>query len=159
MDDRSVEPDSPYKSLSAETTFDRDLIQADDLAAALWPLCERVAARMREQELAGGTVVLKLKTADFQLVTRRHRLPDRTQLAEVLYRNALPLLVREADGRRFRLIGIGAAELAAPGDADPRDLLDPAHGRQVEIERAIEAVRRKLGPDAIGKGRGWRRSD
>jgi DNA polymerase-4 len=113
-----------------------------------------VAARLRQSEGAARTVVLKLKTADFRIVTRRHRLEAPTQLAEVLYRTTLPMLAREADGRRFRLIGIGGADLVDGERADPADLLDPEGRRLAEVERAIEAVRGRLGPDSIRKGRG-----
>src|SRR5215468_4978935 len=153
-DDRRVEPDAPLKSVSAETTFDSDLSDAESLASSLWPLCERVAARLRHADIAAGTVVLKLKTAQFRIVTRRHRLPAPTQLAEVLYQVALPMLTAEADGRRFRLIGVGGIDLCDPKDADPTDLLDPEGRRRAEIERVVEAVRDRLGPDAIRKGRG-----
>jgi DNA polymerase-4 len=153
-DDRQVDPDAPLKSVSAETTFDSDLSDAGALADTLWPLCERAAARLRHSEVAARTVVLKLKTADFRIITRRHRLPAPTQLAEVLYRAALPLLTAEADGRRFRLIGIGGIDLVDGKDADPRDLLDPAGRRLAEIEQVVESVRGRLGSDAIRKGRG-----
>ncbi len=153
-DDRSVEPDAPTKSVSAETTFERDLAAADALTAELWPLCERVAERLRHGGHAGRSVTLKLKTADFRLISRAHRLPAPTQLAEVIYQAALPLLAREVDGRRFRLIGVGTADLADPVDADPVDLFDPAGRQRAEIERAITAVRDRLGHDSIGKGRG-----
>jgi DNA polymerase IV len=153
-DDRTIDPNAPSKSISAETTFDVDLSDAGELAATLWPLCERVAARLRHSACAAGTVVLKLKTSDFRIVTRRHRLEAPTQLAEVLYRTTLPMLAREADGRRFRLIGVGGADLAEAEDADPADLLDPEGRRMAEVERVIEAVRERLGPDAIRKGRG-----
>jgi DNA polymerase-4 len=153
-DDRRVEPDAPLKSVSAETTFDSDLSDAGALADTLWPLCERVAARLRHSDVAAHTVVLKLKTAEFRIVTRRHRLPAPTQLAEVLYRAALPLLTAEADGRRFRLIGVGGMDLADARDADPADLLDPEGRRRAQLERVVETVRDRLGPDAIRKGRG-----
>jgi DNA polymerase-4 len=153
-DGRTVEPDAPAKSISAETTFDADLSDAGDLAATLWPLCERVAARLRHSECAARTVVLKLKDSGFRIVTRRHRLQAPTQLAEVIYQKALPMLVREADGRRFRLIGIGGADLAEADGADPADLLDPQGRRMAELERVIESVRNRLGPDSIRKGRG-----
>ena len=153
-DDRRVDPDGPTKSISAETTFDRDIAAAPDLAAALWPLCERVAARLRDAHLAGRTAVLKLKTADFRIITRRHRLPVPTQLAEILYRTAVPLLDREADGRLFRLIGIGAADLGEESEADPLDLLDADSRHVVDIARAMETIRDRLGPDSIRLGRG-----
>ncbi|HUL10378.1 MAG TPA: DNA polymerase IV [Candidatus Acidoferrum sp.] len=153
-DDRQVDPDAPLKSISAETTFDSDLSDGGALADTLWPLCERVAARLRDGGIAARTVVLKLKTADFRIITRRHRLPAPTRLAEVLYRTALPLLTAEADGRRFRLIGVGGIDLVDGKDADPGDLLDPAGRRLAEIERVVVTVRDRLGPDAIRKGRG-----
>jgi DNA polymerase-4 len=64
------------------------------------------------------------------------------------------MLMREADGRRFRLIGIGGADLAEAAGADPADLLDPEGRRMAELERVIESVRERLGPDSIRKGRG-----
>jgi len=153
-DDRRVDPNGPAKSVSAETTFATDIAAATDLAATLWPLCERVATRLREAALAGRGVVLKLKTADFQIITRRHALPAPTQLAELLYQTALPMLTREADGRRFRLIGIGATDLSDARAADPADLLASESSRAADVERAVEAVRQRLGAGAIRLGRG-----
>ena len=153
-DSRNVDPEGPAKSISAETTFDQDLTAADALAGQLWPLCEKVSARLKRRDLAGGTITLKLKTADFKILTRSRKLEAPSQLAEMLYEAALPLLRSETDGRRFRLIGIGASDLG-PGDlADPPDLLDPERDRRGKVEAAMDEVRAKLGRDAIRKGRG-----
>jgi len=152
-DDRRVVIDAPTKSISAETTFARDLSGHDDLAHELWPLCETVAQRLRKAGLAAGGVSLKLKTADFKLRTRAHRLADPTQLAEMLYRNALILLAREIDGAAFRLIGIGAESLTEARLADPPDLFEGAVRRDTRIENAVEAIRARLGGDAIARGR------
>ncbi len=154
-DDRSVVPDAPTKSLSAETTFETDIAEAAALCAQLWPLCERVAARLKRADLACRSVVLKLKTADFRLLSRSRRLASPTRLAEEIYRTAAPLLQGEADGRRFRLIGVGVGDLVDGALADPPDLLDPGRDKRVRVERAIDAVREKLGREAIGKGRGF----
>ena len=153
-DGRAVEPNAPTKSISAETTFDQDIIDPAALAARLWPLCETVARRLKASALAGRSVTLKLKTRDFRLLTRSRRLGDPTQLADSLYRAVLPLLQHEADGRAFRLIGIGAAELVDGALADPLDLLDPGRSRRIQVEQAIDSVRAKLGESAIQKGRG-----
>jgi DNA polymerase-4 len=153
-DDRRVDPDGEVKSISAETTFEHDLADAEALAHELWPLAEKVSARLKRAELAGKVVTLKLKTAEFALRSRRVTLTDPTQLADRLFRAALPMLRAEADGTRFRLIGVGASELCAGADADPFDLADPGAARRAQVERAIDAVRAKLGADAIGKGRG-----
>jgi DNA polymerase-4 len=154
IDDRQVEPDAPARSISAETTFDTDIADRAALAAELWPLCERVADRLKRSGLAARNVVLKLKTADFRILARSRRLEDPTQLADRLYRAAAPLLAAEADGRRFRLIGIGTGDLADAAGADPPDLLDPATERSARLERLIDAVRAEIGEDAIGRGRG-----
>ena len=121
-DNRHVTPHRPAKSVSAETTFAVDIRDPERLAEQLQPLCERVAARLRRGDLAGWTVVLKLKTADFQILSRNHRLPDPTQRADVIHRSAVPLIAKEADGRAFRLIGVGVTDLCPPDNADPPDL-------------------------------------
>ena len=101
----------------------------------------------------GETVTLKLKTARFRQLTRSRRLADPTRLAEEIYRAARHALESEADGRRFRLIGVGVSDLDDDALADPPDLADPDRGRRARIEQAIDAVRAKLGVQAIDKGR------
>src|SRR5262249_61484237 len=112
IDHRRVDPDAPARSISAETTFDSDLSDLDALAAELWPLSETVARRLKRSELAARGITLKLKTGDFRLIARSRRLDTPTQLAERLFRAAHALLAAEADGRRFRLIGVGSHDLA-----------------------------------------------
>ena len=125
LDDRRVTPDRATKSISAETTFRLDTGDPGVLVETARGLCERVAANLARKDLAGGTVVLKLKTSDFKLLTRSRRLEVPTQRATVLLEAALRLVEREADGRRrFRLIGIGADELVPAAAADPPDLFD-----------------------------------
>jgi DNA polymerase-4 len=119
---RTITPDQDPKSLSAETTFSRDLSRLEDLAAHIPPLATRVAAALERRGISGGTVVLKLKTGDFRVLTRQVRLPDPTVRSEIIARTAQRLLEREADGRRFRLIGVGMADLHDLADADPPDL-------------------------------------
>ena len=155
-DDRRVDPRSPAKSLSSETTFETDLSEPERLAAILWRLAEAVSAGLKKKDLAGRTVTLKLRTADFAIRTRSRSLGHPTQLADVLFHAAEPLLRRECDGTRFRLIGIAAGALTGARDADPPDLLDPTGGHGREVERAMDAVRAKFGAGAITKGRGFK---
>lgn len=156
LDDRGVEPAHEAKSISSETTFMRDISSAAELDRKLWPLCEKVAARAKAAGLAGSTIVLKLKTADFKTRTRNQTLPDPTQLAEVIYRIAAPMLAREATGTSFRLLGVGISQLADGDLADPNDLLDPAATRRAAAERAMDKLRAKFGDKSIVKGRGLR---
>ena len=152
-DERTVEPEHEAKSISAETTFDADLSGFADLRRELWPLCEKVSARMKAAGLDGGGITLKLKTASFKLMTRAAQLDHPTQLAEALFRAAEPMLEKEATGTRFRLIGIGLTHLV-PAAGDQPDLFEPGGNKRARVERAMDAVREKLGKGAIVSGRG-----
>ena len=154
-DERTVETEHAAKSISAETTFDSDLADFAALRRELWPLCEKVSARMKAAGLEGRGVTLKLKTARFKLMTRAAMLDQPSQLADALFRAAEPLLRKEADGTTFRLIGIGLSHLG-PAAGDQPDLFEPAGNKRARVERAIDAVRAKLGKGAIGTGRGMK---
>ena len=78
---RSVSSEEDAKSISAETTFDQDIGNLEELARVLWRLAERVSRRAKAEKLAGQTVTLKLKTRDFRLRSRRSSLAEATQLA------------------------------------------------------------------------------
>jgi DNA polymerase-4 len=121
-DGREVTPDRPTKSISAETTFRRDTGGLAELTEVSRGLAERVAQQLTRKGLAAGTVVLKLKTSDFKVLTRNRRLTHPTQRAAVLMEMAESLITREVDGRTFRLIGVGAADLRPAMEADPLDL-------------------------------------
>ena len=101
--------------MSSEITLDEDIADAGRLRASLWRLAEKLARRLRKAGLAAAGVTLKLKTAGFRTVTRSTRLRTATRSADRMFRVAEPLLVREADGRAFRLIGIGGYHLVAGG--------------------------------------------
>jgi len=153
-DERRVDPGGRARSISAETTFAQDEADAEALTRNLWPLCERVAARLRDTCLAAGTVTLKLKTADFRLRTRSRRLADPTQLADTLFRQASLLLAAEADGAtRFRLIGVGADALADAGTADLPTLFERELDASKRLADAIDDIRQRHGEDAVQRGR------
>ena len=157
-DDRRVSPDGEAKSVSAETTFNTDISDLAELETILWRLCEKVSRRAKAAAIAGSTAVLKLKTADFRTRTRNRTLDTPTQLADKLFKAARPMLAKEADGTRFRLIGIGFANLVSADEADPGSLLDPLEGKRADAERAIDRVRGKFGNKAIGKGIGFEKA-
>ena len=123
-DDRRVEPRGETKSVSCETTFDSDTGDAAVLETVLAGLCGRVARRLARGGLAGQCVVLKLKTGDFRLRTRSATLSAATRRAEVIAAAGRRLLRREADGTRYRLLGVGVQKLSPAGEAEPVDMLD-----------------------------------
>ncbi|MBB4301511.1 DNA polymerase-4 [Rhodobium orientis] len=151
-DRRTVSAASKAKSISAETTFDVDIADAHELMAHLRRLSEKVSKRLKAAEKAGWTVTLKLKTKDFRIITRSHRLADPTRLADRIFRTGQDMLAREANGRMFRLIGIGVSDFADPVLADPDDLVDVAATRRARAEIAIDDLRERFGTGAVNLG-------
>src|SRR5262245_6028200 len=130
-DDRQVTPFRPVKSISAETTFGQDIASAARLREVALGLCERVANQLARKGVAGLSIVLKLKTSDFRILTRSRRLTHPTQRAGLIFASVAALIDREADGRHFRLIGVGVGDLGAAAGADPADLFSLADTAEV----------------------------
>ncbi len=149
LDERPVRADREAKSISAETTFDRDMAEFRPLELHLWQLCDKVSGRLKAGELVGRTVTLKLKTADFRIRTRAASLDRATQLAAKIFAAARDLLARETDGTTFRLIGVGLSGLESADGAETADLLDH---RTAEAEHAMDRLRRRFGNEAVVKG-------
>ena len=156
IDTRKVSADRETKSVSSETTFDRDIADFRSLERILWAQTEEVSARLKEKALAGATVTLKLKTADFRIRTRAHSLESPTQLAGKIFAAARTLLEREADGTKFRLLGVGLSALTTADQADPADFVD---GRAAEAEHAVDRVRARFGDDALIRGLAFERPE
>jgi DNA polymerase-4 len=155
IDARAVNPDRETKSVSAETTFSTDVADFRTLERRLWELCEKVSARLKAQQLAGATVTLKLKSADFHLRTRARSLGAPTQLAAKIFDAGRDLLARETGTTKFRLIGIGVSALAGAEDADPADLVDQRGQRSAAAEHAVDRLREKFGRGAVIRGIAW----
>jgi DNA polymerase-4 len=149
IDKRKVDPDEDTKSISAETTFDTDIGDFRPLEQTLWTLTEKVSARLKANALAGATVTLKLKSADFKLRTRAQSLGAPTQLAARIFGAGRELLKREVGATRFRLIGIGVSNLE---DATGDDLADLIDRRSAQAEHAVDRLREKFGRDAVVTG-------
>jgi DNA polymerase-4 len=152
IDLRAVDPERETKSVSAETTLEEDLSAFRPLERLLWELSEKVSARLKAKGLAGTTVTLKLKSADFRLRTRARSLSAPTQLAAKIFATARELLAREAGGTKFRLIGIGVSALGGAAEADPADLVDEHGRRSAAAERAVDRLREKFGRAAVIRG-------
>jgi len=152
IDDRSVNPERETKSVSAETTFGEDITSYKPLEKILWSLSERVSRRLKASGIAGATVTLKLKTADFRIRTRARSLGEPTQLAGRIFQAGRDLLAREIDGTQFRLLGIGTSNLVEAEKADAADLIDRGGERAAKAEHAVDKVREKFGSGAMIKG-------
>jgi DNA polymerase IV len=152
-DARPVDPSRETKSISAETTFNTDLVAVSELERPLWRLCEKLARRLAAADLAAGGVVLKLKTTRFATRSRNARLSSPTVLPDRLFDLARVLLVEEATGTPFRLIGIGVHPLVARAQADKGDLADATTPRRAAAQAAIDALRSRFGEQAVNRGR------
>jgi DNA polymerase IV len=105
-DEREVVPDEAAKSVGGEETFEADLVGEAALSRALLLQAGRVGRRLRAAGLRGRVVTLKVKYADFTLVTRRLTLEEPTDDDRLIYRTARDLLARIEAGRPVRLAGV-----------------------------------------------------
>jgi DNA polymerase IV len=110
-----VEPNRPTQSISAEDTFASDLT-LDEVEETIRRMAERVWTASRKEARIARTVVLKLKTAEFKIMTRSLTLPAPPASCEEMTRIALALRerVQMPPGQRYRLIGVGLHNFREP---------------------------------------------
>lgn len=147
-DDRAVQPDREVKSISQEETFARDLVAHRDCHAVLLRMAEAVGRRLRQGELRGRVVRLKLRHPPFVTKTRQVSLAEPTDDDLVIYQSAVQLFERaRPDARPVRLLGVGVADLRVvePGAV-------PGDDRQARLLGALDAIKDRFGDDAIRHG-------
>ena len=149
IDDRKVVPDRGAKTISSETTFETDIRDFATLERMLWRMSEKVSMRLKNGNLAGSTITLKLKTADFRQRTRSQSIHAPTQLAAKIFAISREMLAKEIDGTAFRLMGTGVSALRPGSSGDDTDMLDR---RSADAERAIDDLRKKFGQAAVIRG-------
>ncbi len=147
IDPRPVIPDRDAKSIGAEDTFDEDLSAVDALAARIHAQALRVAHRLRHAGVRARTVQLKLKRADFTLVTRRATLDEATDDGQLLYRTAAALLAREP-ARPTRLTGVSAQNLVA-ANAPQLGMFAPPPTAAQALNRALDAIADRFGAGTV----------
>jgi DNA polymerase-4 len=149
IDERHVVADRGAKTISNETTFENDIRDFATLEKLLWRLSEKVSARLKSSGLAGSTITLKLKTADFRQRTRSQSIQTPTQLATKIFAVSREMLAKEIDGTPFRLMGTGVSALGVGSPTDDSDMLDR---RSAHAERAMDDLRKKFGNAAVIRG-------
>src|ERR1700716_2461365 len=149
IDDRRVVADRGAKTISSETTFETDIRDFATLEKVLWRLSEKGSSRLKTGDLAGSTITLKLKTADFRQRTRSQTVHSPTQLAVKIFATSREMLAKEIDGTAFRLMGTGVSALKPGSVADDTDMLDR---RSAHAERAMDDLRKKFGSAAVIMG-------
>ena len=135
-DDRPVVTESEPRSISRETTFERDLLATRDraeLGAIFTALCEQLAGDLARKSSAAKTIGIKLRFDDFKIATRDLTLPAHTLDARAIRRAAGSCLKRVDLSKRLRLIGVRAGALARLAD-----LVAPI-ASQAEAQAALAA--------------------
>jgi DNA polymerase-4 len=117
VDNSEVVPDRPTQSISAEDTFERDVLLTET-EPMIRRLAEKVWSASRKESRVARTVVLKLKTSEFKILTRSYTPESPPSSCEEL--TAIALALRErvnlAPQQRFRLVGVGLSNFEEAGD-------------------------------------------
>jgi len=145
IDPREVEPDREAKSVGAEETFEEDL-EGEDLLPFIHEQALRVGARLRRAGIRARSVHLKVKYADFRVVTRQETLPLPTDDSAEIYRVAVRLLGK-VDAHPIRLTGVHAGDLRT--EAPQLGLFDHARDKRDRLNRSLDAITEKYGTDAV----------
>lgn len=157
IDTRELEPWTPPKSESAENTFGEDTRDPVVLKQWLMRQAERVGASLRKQGLAGRTVTLKVKYADFRQLTRSHTLREPVNATQTIFEEACALLDALHLEDKVRLIGLGVSQFGAVeqqlmlplGNVEgPRD-----DAKRKQLDKALDALRDRHGKGAVVRGR------
>lgn len=145
-DVRVVEPDRAAKSIGAECTYETDLTSKEAIAKTLLAHVARVAERLTEEELVAGAVVVKLKYADFTLLSRRTTLDEPASDTRTLHDVSLALLDRfPLERARVRLTGVAAADLMPKGSGQPVLFPDRAQAKRRDLEAVLLSSKKRFG--------------
>ncbi|MCL2136501.1 MAG: DNA polymerase IV [Coriobacteriia bacterium] len=160
IDDSPVVFDESVKSVSNEMTFSRDLVEEDDICAAIEMLAAKVGRRLRRRQLSGHTVALKVKYPDLTTRTAQktsNELFDNERRFGPVALSLLAQLWRPGDS--VRLIGVGVSGFDADTlGANQLSLFDPVveDQRDESIVQATDQVRDRFGEAAVSYGRDYR---
>ena len=157
IDDRPVETEHETKSISSETTFDRDVRDGERLRSTLRVQSEEVAKRLREEGVCAGTVRIKLRWPDFSTHTRQVSLEQPTDQDKVIYAAALGLFEGLwQPGKLVRLLGVGTSKLAPA--VHQLSLWDTPNEKERRLLEALDALRVRFGEEAVQSGHTLKRN-
>jgi DNA polymerase-4 len=152
IDDRPIATEHAVKSISQEITFDRDVSDGARLRQTLRGMSEKVAYRLRADNLCASTVKLKLRWADFTTPTRQVSLEHPTDQDGVIYAAALGLFeTLWNSGRPVRLLGVGASRLTPT--AHQLGLWDTPNEKERRLLEALDSLREKFGDRVVKRGK------
>jgi len=152
IDTTPVATATAHKQVSSERTLARDTMDPHYLKQILLQQSGRVSKALRKRSVRAKVVILKLKYANFQQVTRRKTLETPTQSTEAIYQEAIQLLEKDHLTQKVRLVGVGASGFIRMGEPLQMSLFDqaPAQNQSWEkVDRAIDHISKKFGKDLV----------
>lgn len=154
IDNSPVHVSHETKSVSHEETFERDTSDARKLRAIIHQQAESISSQLRQIELYGSTVKLKLRWPDFSTITRQQTMERPTDDAQQIEQMALEIFGKQwKPGKLVRLLGIGVTNLGPPSqqlnlwDWDPKQA-----EKQGRLQDAIESLHKRFGDGALRQG-------
>ncbi|MED5534386.1 MAG: DNA polymerase IV [Pseudomonadota bacterium] len=147
-DMREVESQHTAKSIGSEHTLDRDTRNPREIKNYLRRSTDTIARRLRNKGLIAAGIRIKLKTSEFQLLTRQEHFDKPTDVADVLYKKVNVLLSAFPHSGPFRLVGVTAFDLRATKDPLQLSLLN-CDGRERRLESTLDKIVERFGEDAV----------
>ncbi len=147
-DPRAVANRRDSKSVGSERTLTKDVSDRQELKRHLRRSADDIGRRLRRKRIVAFGVRIKLKTTNFQLLTRQHLRQEPTDVAEQLYTDAAALLDAFKHPGPFRLVGMAAYDLAPAGESSQFDLFGDG-GRWRKLEIAIDELADRFGPNVL----------
>jgi DNA polymerase-4 len=143
-------PHEPERSMGADETFGRDTDDREVIVRELLRLSARVAGRMRSAEVAGRTVTLKVRFADFTTITRSRTLPEATDVTVEIHRAVTRLYDALGLQRaRLRLVGVRLEGLVPRATVHRQLVLGEPERGWAEADRAVDRATRRFGSAAV----------
>lgn len=151
IDTRPVITTHEVKSISRETTFAKDIRNAEELRHVLLSLTESVARRLRKAKLCGSTVRIKIRWTDFTTLTRQMTLEVATDQDIIIYENALELFEKAwPEGKAVRLIGVAVSGLGPK--IQQLSFWDDGYKKEKRLQSAVDILRQRYGNEIIVRG-------
>ncbi|MDM7924523.1 MAG: DNA polymerase IV [bacterium] len=154
-DDSPVSPEREVRSVSNETTFEKDTADPEFLRSVLLELSERVGLRLRRGRLSGRVIELKMRFENFETLSRRVSLQSPTNLSERVFEAVLRLAGPALSGeRKVRLLGVGVTGLSAEKDGQTELFVPDVDVRRGKLNRAADRLRDKFGDGIVTRATG-----
>lgn len=150
IDERPVIADWDEKQISAEETFDTDLVDRKHIHAQLAELADRMSVRLRKQGWLAGSVVVKIRRKDFKTYTRQTAIRPPTHETRPLASAAAALLdewLREQPRAAIRLLGVGARDLTLAPQLDLFAV--PESQKNQHLDATLDSIRAKFGKTSV----------